>query len=155
MHTIAKITRYSYARKTCPDDRQLIIQLYEQGYAIRRIAFAVEIRTHSVRHHLMAAGILEKDRKVKLWNAPTPVYKINVTKNPNNPHYNDAQINKIIDKNWPKHIQEVYIRMHKEDEEMRERNRINKKLRQGKHSKELMAQKPKVSKFKAAYTFIL
>ena len=107
METIAKITRYSYNDKTNVDSRYKMVKWYEDGYTISSIARASGIHTDSVRHHLKAFGVLELHRRPK--------------------HFHEIPyeefINKriFINKNWPLRIQEVYIKMYQEDEEMRRR----------------------------------
>lgn len=120
MQTLAKITHYSYKRKIFLEDRGKIVELYALHYSISRIAQAAGVTTPTIRHHLQAEGVLEKDRKPQAWNQPVPrsiTFKSGEIRDEDH----------ILNYHWPKHIQEIYKKMHKEDEEMRLRIHCPKK----------------------------
>ena len=146
METIAKFTRFSYKRKLCQEDRATIVVLYEEGYAISRIAVAVKVRTHSIRHHLMAMGVLEKHRTIKRWGQDAQL----------SPH---GEAIDAVPKHLPPHIQEVYRKMYIEDDEMRRRlqPRRSRNKRIIMHKAILAADPRKFEKkpFKLAYSIII
>ena len=146
METIAKITRYSYANKISLQDRPKIVQLYEEGYAIRRIAQAFNIKhATTIRHHLQAMGVLEKERKVIQWNRPAvPISKT----------IRIAELDRMVDRNLPIHIQIIYKKMFAEDDAMRKRLPERKRPKRLQH-KGLLAAVPKYRPFKVMYSFTL
>ena len=139
METLAKFTKFTYKRKINLHDRYTIVQLYEAGYAISRIAPAFQIKTHSIRHHLQAMGVLEKERKVKRWGEPVTLQK---------------DFDNHIDSHLPPKIKEVYRKMFEEDEEMRRRLPSKKSHKHIQH-KGLLADVPREVPFKAVLSFTL
>ena len=114
METIAKITRWSYAKKLSLEDRVKIVCWYEEGYSVSKIASAFGVRGWSIRHHLQAAGVFEKDHKVLKWNQQIRDGQLQK-------RLFDKKVLTMVDLRLPLAIRKIYINMYEEDQEMAHR----------------------------------
>jgi hypothetical protein len=120
--------------------------LYQQGVPISKIAAAFNLHhSTAIRHHLIAEGVFIKDRQIARYKRLVP----QIIKEP----YQEA-IKKVVDIKLPPHIQQIYIKMHKEDESARHHIPKFHSKRYIPH-KHILADLPKDIPFKAMYSFPL
>lgn len=67
MEQIIKQRQYIWENKLSLNDRRLIIQWYQKGYAVKKIADTLHLKPPTIQYHLKVAGVFQPNKKPTKW----------------------------------------------------------------------------------------